>query len=58
MKKILIGTICLDTDETNKWIFKTDCFTYERVISAIEEVLDIYAEEGDKFKVTIERIKE
>lgn len=54
MKKEIIGYV---SEENNIWGFGNDEESYSsNVATAIDELLDIDSQDGDKFKITIEKL--
>ena len=54
MKIEIVGYI---TEDDDGWYFETDKETYgANVPTAIDELLGIDTEDGDKFKITIEKL--
>ena len=54
MKKEIIGYV---GDYNDNWCFKTEEKTYgANVPIVIDELLGIYSKDGDKFKITIEKL--
>jgi hypothetical protein len=56
MKKEVVGTILL-IEKSNDWIFETEDSTYiEDVPEAIDQLFGDIACNGDKFRITIEKL--
>ena len=54
MKKEIIGYV---GDYNDNWCFKTEEESYiANVPIVIDELLGIYSKDGDKFKITIEKL--
>lgn len=54
MKKEIVGYV---VEDNGIWIFKTEEENYtSNVPTAIDELLDIISQNGDKFKITIEKL--
>lgn len=54
MKKEIIGYV---REYNDGWFFENEKESYSsNVLTAIDELLCIYSEDGDKFKITIEKL--
>lgn len=58
MKKEIIGYVRDWSSETKSyWTFENDENRYNtNVVNAIDELLGIWSKDGDKFKITIEKL--
>lgn len=53
MKKEIVGCV---VEDNGNWIFKTEEENYtSNVPTAIDELLNINSQNGDKFRITIEK---
>lgn len=56
-KKIIEGIVTCNNDSNNDWSFETeDQSLSNNICSAIDEILDRGTKNGEKFKITIERV--
>lgn len=56
-KKIIEGIVTCNNDANNDWSFETkDDSLSSGVCSAIDEILDCETQDGEKFRITIEKI--
>lgn len=54
MKKEIVGYV---GEDNGNWFFENDKESYSaNVPTAIDEILDIESQVGDKFKITIEKL--
>ena len=54
MKKEIVGCV---VEDNGNWIFKTEEENYIFYVPfAIDEILDVDSQNGDKFKITIEKL--
>lgn len=58
MKKEIVGYVRdWSSEAKNYWTFENDENRYSiNVIKTIDELLDIWSRDGDKFKITIEKL--
>lgn len=57
MKKEIIGCVRTEIGLNDYWAFENNenCYSIS-VVKAIDELLDIWSVDGDKFKITIEKL--
>lgn len=57
MKKEIVGYVNYYSGNWDNWYFETDEESYSfNIPAAIDELLDICSQNGDKFKITIEKL--
>lgn len=57
MKKELIGRVTNRSGARSYWTFENDEKRYSmNIVNAIDELLDIRSRNGNKFKITIEKL--
>lgn len=53
MKKEIIGFVC---EYSDAWLFETETDYYYNVPVALDELLGVETQNGEKYKITIEKL--